>query len=109
MQLTVIADVAGYYMLKLVVADANGASLPDTVLIGTNALQPMANAGANQTTSAPKAVQLDGSGSTNVSGHSIAYTWEILGKPAGSAATLSGVSAVKPVLNVDVAGSYLVQ
>ena len=109
MRPTFTADVAGDYVLTLTVNDGTSTSLPATVLVSTNTVPPVSNAGPNQTVSIPKTVQLDGSGSTDVRAHLLTYSWALVSKPAGSAATLSNSTAVKPSMNADVAGNYLVQ
>jgi len=106
---TFFVDQPGNYLLQLVVSDGTATSLPFTVLISTNTVLPVANAGPGQTVTPPSAVQLDGSGSSDVPGHILTYVWLILSKPSGSSATLSSSTAVRPVLNTDLAGEYLVQ
>jgi hypothetical protein len=108
-QPTFVADIAGNYVLRLIVSDASGASLPQTVLVSTATVPPVANAGPNQTVTTPKMVHLDGSGSTDVPGHPLTYAWTLLSKPAGSTATLSNATAVKPSFNADITGNYLAQ
>jgi hypothetical protein len=54
-------------------------------------------------------VQLDGSGSSDVDGDSLTFSWSIVSKPGGSNTTLSDTQAVNPVFDVDIAGSYSVQ
>jgi len=44
-----------------------------------------------------------------VDGDSLTYTWSILSAPAGSAAVLSSVHAVKPTFTVDLLGDYVIQ
>ena len=70
---------------------------------------PVANAGADQSVRVKDRVQLDGSGSSDVDGNSLTFEWSFVSKPSGSNATLSNTQAVKPIFDVDVAGSYTVQ
>jgi len=102
-------DVAGSYTLRLVVNDGTVNSAPDTVMISTENSAPVADAGADQTVLAGETVQLDGSGSSDVDGDSLAFRWSLASRPAGSQATLSDAGAMQPTLNIDAAGSYTVQ
>jgi len=102
-------DVAGTYVVRLVVNDGNVNSSPDTVAISTENSAPVGNAGADQTAQVNDSVQLDGSASSDVDGDSLTFKWSIVARPAGSSATLSSTNAVKPVFDIDVAGSYTVQ
>jgi hypothetical protein len=69
---------------------------------------PTADAGSDQTfafSALPTSANLTGSGS---GGTIVSYLWEILEKPAGSAATLSSTTAQNPTLqNVDTPGTYM--
>ena len=70
---------------------------------------PMADAGADQAVYVNHTVRLDGSGSSDVDGNSLTFTWSFVSKPSGSNATLSDTKAVKPIFDVDAAGTYTVQ
>ncbi|MCK6469128.1 MAG: PKD domain-containing protein [Candidatus Brocadia sinica] len=69
---------------------------------------PIANAGANQSACVNETVTLDGSGSTDVDGDLLTYTWAFTSKPDGSTATLSDAHAVNPTFTVDEVGTYVV-
>jgi hypothetical protein len=72
-------------------------------------LNPVANAGPNQTTQVGKTVTLNGSGSSNPSGvGTLSYNWAFNSRPAASNATLSGSSGVLASFVVDVPGTYVV-
>jgi hypothetical protein len=110
---TFTADVAGQYILTLVVNDGNLPSAPSTVTITattsavTNAI-PVANAGVNATASIGQLVTLDGSGSSDANGDTLTYSWSITSKPAGSGLTvLINPTSAKPTFTADVAGSYV--
>jgi len=104
-----VVDAAGIYIVQLIVNDGTVNSQADTVTISTENSPPVANAGADQSVLVNDAVQLDGSGSSDVDGNSLTYTWSLVSKPDGSNTTLSDIQAVQPVFDVDVAGSYTVQ
>lgn len=87
-----VADVAGSYVLTLVVSDEQGAvSAPDSVIISSANQAPTAFATVDfgiaivGTTSA-----FDGSGSSDPEGNALTYAWVITTAPAGSMAALVG-------------------
>lgn len=72
---------------------------------------PIADAGPDQTfafSALPAAPVMAGSGTDPDLGAITGFLWEILEKPAGSAAALSSTTAQNPTLNdVDIPGTYL--
>ncbi|MDZ7769208.1 MAG: PKD domain-containing protein [Woeseiaceae bacterium] len=70
---------------------------------------PVADAGPDQTVDPGATVQLDGTGSTDVDGNTIAYSWTLVSTPIGSAASLSDPTAAMPTFVVDTLGDYLVE
>ncbi len=106
---TFIVDVAGTYTVRLIVNDGTVNSAPDTVTISTDNSAPVSNAGADQTALVNDTVQLDGSGSSDVDGDSLSFTWSFVSRPGGSSATLSNTKVLKPTFVVDVAGTYTVR
>jgi RHS repeat-associated protein len=70
---------------------------------------PTAKAGPDQTVFVGVAVQLDGSGSTDVDGDLLSFRWSLAAVPAGSAAALSDPFAVRPTFLVDRPGTYVLQ
>ncbi|MFO7287793.1 MAG: PKD domain-containing protein, partial [Gammaproteobacteria bacterium] len=101
-----VIDVPGTYTIELVVSDGKTSSAPDTVRVLTENTAPVANAGLDRTAVVGETVELDGSGSTDVDGDRLTYRWT-LAPPAGSAATLSDPTAVRPTFTIDVPGAYV--
>ena len=66
---------------------------------------PIANAGKDQTVFPGDTVILDGSGSSDMDGDSLTYTWTIVSQPSNSQASLSDPFAVSPSFVVDEGGT----
>jgi hypothetical protein len=106
-----VADVAGQYIVQLIVNDGMADSAPDTVTIttaGENSA-PMANAGPDKKVAVGTIVALDGSGSTDPDGTPVTYQWTLIKKPQSSAATISNPGAVRPTIKIDKPGEYIAQ
>lgn len=107
---TFVADVAGTYIIQLVVNDVNFGSKPSTVTVTTGNTPPVANAGPNQKVNVETLVHLDGSGSTDVNSNPLTYQWTLnLTQAAGSNATLNNPTSVNPTFTADVQGTYVAQ
>lgn len=70
---------------------------------------PVADAGPDQTAIVGESVQLDGSLSFDPDGLDLTFSWNIVSRPAGSAASLSDPNVVNPTLTPDVTGVYAVE
>jgi len=103
------ADVAGVYVVSLVVHDGKVNSDPVTVAVTASAanLPPVANAGAEQVVALAQPVTLTGSASTDANGDTLSYQWSLTTRPAGSTVTLTGPNTVSPTFTPDVAGFYV--
>ena len=106
---TFVADLAGTYLIQLVVNDGHTNSTPSQVAISTTSSAPVARPGPNQLVLAGTIVSLDGSGSTDVDGNPLTYSWTMLTKPNGSTASLTSTTAVDPTFFADMNGTYVVQ
>ena len=106
---TFTADVAGTYILSLIVNDGKVSSSAATVSIiaAVANAAPVASAGTTQSVVIGNSVTLDGSASSDANGDTLAYSWVFTSKPTGSSATLSSSTAVKPTFTPDVAGAYV--
>ena len=106
-----VPDIAGTYVVQLVVNDGKLDSTPATVTIttATSNTAPVANAGPNQAVSVGALVQLNGSTSTDVDGDTLTYKWSLNSIPQGSAAVLSSTTAFNPTFTADKPGTYVAQ
>jgi lysophospholipase L1-like esterase len=106
---TFTADLAGSYVLNLVVSDGKVNSAPSTVTITASVANaaPVANAGTPQSVTPGAVVTLNGSGSSDANGDPLTYSWAFTSKPDGSSAVLSNANVVNPTFTADLAGSYV--
>lgn len=105
---TFVADVAGTYILVLVVSDGNTTSAPSAVTVTvapSNA--PVANAGLDRNVLVGTQVRLNGVGSSDVNRDALTYAWTLTTRPAGSAAALTDATTALPTFVADVAGAYV--
>ena len=106
---TFTADLAGSYVVSLVVNDGKVNSLAATVTISAAVANaaPVANAGTAQSVVVGAVVTLDGTASSDANGDSLSYAWSLTSKPAASAAALSSTTAAKPTFTADAPGTYV--
>lgn len=106
---TFTVDLAGTYVVQLIVNDGQYTSVPSTVTITTEALlAPTANAGQNRTVAIDTFVTLSGSG-TDPQNQPLTYQWSLIHKPTGSTASLSNAAIADPTFTADLAGTYIGQ
>lgn len=103
------ADVAGVYVLSLVVNDGKVSSDPETwvVTATTGNLPPVANAGPDQTVALAAVVTLNGAGSSDANGDTLSYQWALTSKPNLSVAVLAEANTAAPTFTADLAGFYV--
>jgi len=93
------------------VSDGQGGS--DTIAVNVNIAAvndpPVANAGANQAARMRNTVTLNGSGSSDVEGNALTYSWSLVTVPAHSRAALSATTSMSPQFMADKAGTYTAQ
>jgi hypothetical protein len=106
---TFVVDAPGTYTVQLIVNDGTVSSAPDTAVISTENSAPVGNAGIDQAVSINDTVQLNGSGSSDADGDTLAFSWSFVSRPGGSEATLFNAKTVNPNFVIDVAGTYTVQ
>lgn len=104
------ADLAGSYLLSLVVNDGLVSSPPDSISITATDLSqnsaPTADAGQDQHVKTDIPVTLNGSGS-DADGDIISYRWEITSAPVESTAMISNPAAANSTFTPDVNGTYI--
>jgi len=112
---SIAPDVAGDYIIQLIVNDGTVNSDPFSVTITANALpvvpaiQPIAYGGINQSFTVNGTVLLNGSRSYDPAKGSLSYLWSIQSKPSSSQASLSNASSPFASATLDVDGNYIFQ
>ena len=104
-------DVAGTFVVQLVVDDGARVSAPDQVVLRSldENTPPMADAGADREVAVGASVELDGAGSMDADGDGLSYAWAIVSAPADSTVTLAAATTPVATLVPDLPGIYLLQ
>jgi hypothetical protein len=107
---TFSADIAGVYVVSLVVNDGALSSPVTTTTITASVANsaPVANAGVSQNVTTGSVVTLTGAGSTDANSDTLTYIWSFASMPTGSTAALSSTSVVSPTFTANLAGTYVV-
>lgn len=107
---------AGTSLAQLIVSDANGVSLPDTVFVGETNLRPVLTQAANVLAGGGAPVTLFAPAQTyDANGDPITYEWSLIHRPVGSTATIDADPTVAKVagdsvdFTADRPGLYLIQ
>jgi hypothetical protein len=104
---TFVADLLGTYVIDLFVTDDLGLeSFPDEVVVSSENVKPVADAGVNQLVLVGNTVNLDGSGSYDVNLDPLTYSWNMASKPKGSLTVLIGAETEYPNFEPDIQGIY---
>ena len=103
------ADVAGAYVVSLVVNDGslNSNAATVTVTAAVANVAPVANAGAAQNVGTGTLVTLNGAPSSDANGDQLTYAWTLTSKPTGSSASLTNPTSATPSFTADVMGTYV--
>ncbi len=104
-----MVDVPGDYVVQLIVNDGMVDSVPNTVTISTDNSAPVANAGPDQSALFGDTITLDGSGSSDVDGDGLTYSWSFTSRPARQYGNIDWFNNVESHLQIDVSGDYVVQ
>ena len=102
-----MADVAGTYVISLVVNDGQLDSAADTVTVKTINRAPVANAGADKSAVVGNQVTLDASASSDPDGDAITYIWSFHLNLIRAGRFLSIPTSVNPVFTPDASGLYV--
>lgn len=102
-------DVYGEYVVQLIVNDGQVDSLPDTLLLTSQNLAPIAIAGDKIEVKLGEPANLDGSSSYDPNGDSISYRWNLINKPSESSSVLNNSNSKFADFTPDKVGDYVAQ
>ncbi len=99
----------GDYVVQLIVNDGFQDSVPDSLIITSENLAPVANAGEDADYEVDDSVVLNGSSSYDPEGMELSYQWSFTSLPDDTNVELEDTSKMSPSFAPDVAGTYVVQ
>ncbi|WP_160175208.1 PKD domain-containing protein [Ruegeria halocynthiae] len=102
----------GSGVVQLIVSDAAGASLPDTIFVGNTNLRPVLETGSNISLVSGQTVDLNATDySFDGNADSLSYGWSLIARPSGSVADLGAPIVPGDALSFapDRVGVYLLQ
>lgn len=101
-------DVAGNYIIQLIVSDTVYNSVPfkKRITVKAENAKPVAATGTDRKVPTKKDCFLSGLSSYDADGDSITYSWSIISQPAGSAIILNKATTYQPKFNPRVEGEY---
>ena len=106
---TFVADSLGTYIIELIVTDSHGLdSFTDEVVVSSENVAPVADAGVNQIVLVGDTVNLDGSGSYDVNMDPLTYSWSMTSMPKNSLTELTGSETASPNFIPDTEGFYTI-
>ena len=108
-QTSFVIDVAGEYVVELVVNDGSENSVPDTAVVTTENTPPVADAGLDQTVEVGDTVVLDGTFSFDIDDDPLTYLWSLISIPEGSQALIADAIAATASFVADLEGIYVAQ
>ncbi len=110
-QPTIVPDLEGVYVFRLIVSDGIDDSAPAIVTVTTRNSAPVARAGEDLTAAVGARVRLDGSTSSDADGDALTYEWTLLELPPGSDAMLLTADPASPWAEFipDRAGRYVAE
>ena len=100
------SDVTNNYTCHRIQNESSEDSMTDDVIVSTEQVVPIANAGKDISAEINDTVTLDGSKSSDVDGDILRYQWALTAKPSESKVVLSDTSAIFPSFTVDAEGTY---
>ena len=97
----------GVLALCISLSGCGGETATTTAATATTNVAPTANPGLSQNVLVGSVVNMDGSASKDSDGGTLTFKWALIGKPNGSAATLTNPGYPNPKFTADLAGNYV--
>ena len=97
----------GVLALCFSLSGCGGETATTTAATATTNAAPTANPGPSQNVLVGSVVNMDGSASKDSDGGTLTFKWALIGKPNGSAATLTNPGYPNPRFTADLAGNYV--